>query len=57
MPDRGGEAKPRGLFPWGDELEPHRMNIWQGHFPHLNTAEDGCTHVSQVLTMIVVTSL
>ena len=41
MPDKGGEAKPRGVFPWGDELEPHRMNIWQGNFPHVNTAEDG----------------
>jgi len=31
-------------FPWGDELVPggvHRTNIWQGDFPHLNTAEDG----------------
>jgi formylglycine-generating enzyme required for sulfatase activity len=31
-------------FPWGDELEPggeHRMNVWQGDFPVLNTAEDG----------------
>ena len=32
------------LFPWGNELTPggeHRMNIWQGRFPDLNTAEDG----------------
>ncbi len=31
-------------FPWGHELEPsreHRMNVWQGDFPTLNTAEDG----------------
>jgi formylglycine-generating enzyme len=31
-------------FPWGDELEPegeHRMNVWQGEFPGLNTVEDG----------------
>jgi sulfatase modifying factor 1 len=31
-------------FPWGDELEPggeHRMNVWQGEFPVLNTVEDG----------------
>ncbi len=31
-------------FPWGDELEPggaHRMNVWQGTFPTVNTAEDG----------------
>ncbi|MFF4260204.1 formylglycine-generating enzyme family protein [Streptomyces sp. NPDC001663] len=39
---RGGlEQK---LYPWGDELTPdgeHRCNIWQGHFPFKNTAEDG----------------
>lgn len=31
-------------YPWGDELTPngkHRCNIWQGHFPDLNTEEDG----------------
>jgi sulfatase modifying factor 1 len=31
-------------FPWGDDLEPggeHRMNVWQGDFPAINTAEDG----------------
>ncbi len=31
-------------YPWGDELTAggeHRCNIWQGEFPHLNTAEDG----------------
>jgi sulfatase modifying factor 1 len=31
-------------FPWGDELEPdgeHRMNVWQGRFPDLNTRADG----------------
>jgi len=27
---------------WGDEpVDPSRCNIWQGRFPHLNTAEDG----------------
>ena len=39
---RGGlEGQP---FPWGDELEPggvHRMNVWQGTFPHHNTEADG----------------
>jgi formylglycine-generating enzyme len=39
---RGGlEGK---AFPWGDELEPggeHRMNVWQGTFPHENSLEDG----------------
>jgi formylglycine-generating enzyme required for sulfatase activity len=32
------------LFPWGDELEPdgrHRMNVFQGNFPTVNTGEDG----------------
>ncbi|MFE3456707.1 formylglycine-generating enzyme family protein [Nocardiopsis aegyptia] len=31
-------------YPWGDELEPggeHRMNVWQGSFPHSNTRADG----------------
>ncbi|MFC8225916.1 formylglycine-generating enzyme family protein [Streptomyces sp. NPDC057287] len=39
---RGGLAQAR--YPWGDELTPggeHRCNIWQGHFPTKNTAEDG----------------
>lgn len=32
------------LFPWGNKLMPkdhHRVNIWQGEFPKVNTAEDG----------------
>jgi len=32
------------MYPWGEELEPggkHRCNVWQGEFPHTNTAEDG----------------
>lgn len=40
---RGGLG-PGNRFPWGDELEPggkHRMNVWQGKFPHLNTLADG----------------
>ena len=39
---RGGLEQRR--FPWGDELVPdgqHRMNVWQGTFPTLNTADDG----------------
>jgi sulfatase modifying factor 1 len=39
---RGGLEQRR--FAWGDELTPdgeHRCNIWQGRFPHLNSAEDG----------------
>ncbi len=39
---RGGlEQK---LYPWGDDLTPggkHLCNIWQGHFPLDDTAEDG----------------
>jgi formylglycine-generating enzyme len=39
---RGGlDRKP---YCWGDELMPggkHQANIWQGHFPDVNTAEDG----------------
>lgn len=39
---RGGlDGRP---FPWGDTLEPdgdHRSNVWQGDFPHKNTAADG----------------
>ena len=34
----------RAVFPWGDELEPdgqHRMNVWQGDFPHRNSMADG----------------
>ncbi len=40
---RGGIAF-GNRYPWGDELEPegkHRMNVWQGDFPHRNTAADG----------------
>jgi formylglycine-generating enzyme required for sulfatase activity len=32
------------VFPWGNDLEPggeHRMNVWQGTFPSLNTLDDG----------------
>jgi formylglycine-generating enzyme len=39
---RGGLA--REPYPWGTELEPggvHRMNVWQGRFPRLNTGADG----------------
>jgi formylglycine-generating enzyme required for sulfatase activity len=39
---RGVLVKKR--FAWGNELEPdgmHMCNVWQGHFPYVNTAEDG----------------
>jgi len=39
---RGG--KPNTRFLWGDELKPEGKlpaNIWTGHFPDKNTAEDG----------------
>jgi formylglycine-generating enzyme required for sulfatase activity len=39
---RGGLE--RRTYPWGDELEPggeHRMNVWQGRFPSVNTCADG----------------
>jgi len=43
------ERAARGLenghhFPWGDDREPageHRMNVFQGDFPHHNTGADG----------------
>jgi formylglycine-generating enzyme len=31
-------------YPWGDEREPggeHRMNVFQGEFPHRDTGDDG----------------
>ena len=39
---RGGLERKR--YAWGDELTPtgqHMCNIWQGSFPHHNTAADG----------------
>jgi sulfatase modifying factor 1 len=47
-----GSASPTGtLYPWGDKLLPgkqHRANIFQGSFPHTNTAKDGYEFVSPV---------
>lgn len=46
---RGGlEAKP---YPWGEELLPggqHRSNLWQGHFPDINTGDDGHLGTAEV---------
>jgi sulfatase modifying factor 1 len=31
-------------YPWGDKITPndeHRMNVWQGTFPEVNTQDDG----------------
>ncbi len=39
---RGGLERRR--YPWGDELTPngeHRMNVFQGRFPGMDTGEDG----------------
>ena len=38
-------------FMWGDTLEPdgkHMANIWQGEFPHNNTAQDGFIGIAPV---------
>ncbi len=46
---RGGFEGRR--YAWGDTLEPggeHRCNIWQGTFPHHNTAADGYVGTSPV---------
>jgi sulfatase modifying factor 1 len=46
---RGGLVQ--ALYPWGDELTPegrHLCNIWQGEFPHSNSAEDGFKSTSPV---------
>lgn len=46
---RGGLVQK--LYPWGDDLMPqgeHRCNIWQGSFPHHNTADDGWVGTSPV---------
>lgn len=46
---RGGLEQQR--YPWGDELTPggeHRMNVWQGRFPTINTLDDGYLGVAPV---------
>jgi formylglycine-generating enzyme required for sulfatase activity len=43
--ERGARGPQDGHhFPWGDEREPgrrHRMNVFQGTFPHHDTGDDG----------------
>lgn len=46
---RGGLEQ--NTYPWGNDLTPqgeHRCNIWQGVFPHTNTADDGYTSTAPV---------
>jgi formylglycine-generating enzyme required for sulfatase activity len=46
---RGGEARTR--YVWGEELRPGGKwpaNVWQGHFPDRNTAEDGFARIAPV---------
>ncbi|TWJ11589.1 formylglycine-generating enzyme required for sulfatase activity [Stackebrandtia albiflava] len=48
---RGGLEQAR--YPWGDDLivnGAHRCNIWQGRFPHVNTADDGHVGTAPVKT-------
>jgi formylglycine-generating enzyme len=46
---RGGlDRKP---YTWGDELKPqgqYLANIWEGHFPNVNSAEDGFVRAAPV---------
>jgi formylglycine-generating enzyme len=42
-------------YPWGDDLTPHgehRMNVWQGAFPTVNTLEDGYLGTAPVDTFL-----
>lgn len=46
---RGGSEQSQ--YAWGNELTPNAQwpaNIWQGHFPHVNTQEDGFFGTSPV---------
>ncbi|XP_019736403.1 formylglycine-generating enzyme [Hippocampus comes] len=47
-----GNLKDR-LYPWGNRLNPkgqHYANLWQGEFPHNNSAEDGYVKTSPVMS-------
>ncbi|WP_433223451.1 formylglycine-generating enzyme family protein [Dactylosporangium sp. CS-047395] len=45
---RGG--LPGRRYPWGDELDAGRCNIWQGTFPTENTGDDGYAATAPVRT-------
>ena len=48
---RGGKVRSR--YVWGDELLPGgkwQANIWQGHFPDQNSADDGFARTAPVAT-------
>lgn len=48
---RGGLARMK--FPWGNTMAPdglHRMNTWQGIFPHQDSADDGWSGTAPVDT-------
>ncbi|NWZ74102.1 SUMF2 enzyme, partial [Acrocephalus arundinaceus] len=36
------------MYPWGNNFQPNRTNLWQGDFPQGDTAEDGYHGVSPV---------
>ncbi|XP_035971207.1 inactive C-alpha-formylglycine-generating enzyme 2 isoform X1 [Halichoerus grypus] len=36
------------LYPWGNQFQPNRTNLWQGNFPKGDKAEDGFHGVSPV---------
>ncbi|XP_026982059.1 inactive C-alpha-formylglycine-generating enzyme 2 isoform X4 [Sagmatias obliquidens] len=36
------------VYPWGNEFQPNRTNLWQGKFPKGDKAEDGFHGVSPV---------
>ena len=39
---------PDQQYPWGNQHEKNRMNIWQGKFPKKNTGKDGYIGVAPV---------
>jgi formylglycine-generating enzyme len=50
---RGGLTS--GRYTWGDEdpqLNVKLANIWQGHFPNLNTKEDGFERTAPVMSFV-----